>query len=106
MVAMCCLDWGAQHCVGYIDELAFQNDSETKKVDMKIKSNKKGFELLNKAKYPSKLNVPEKKLSTLKDIWYGDEINKVRNIHKKKLLENLNVCKNCSLMDTYKWKEI
>ena len=91
MVAMCCLDWGAQHCVGYIDELAFQNDSK-QKVDMKIKSNKKGFEVLNKAKYPSKLNVPEK-LSTLKDIWYDDEINKVRNIHKKKLLENLNVCK-------------
>ena len=66
MVAMCCLDWGAQHCVGYIDELAFQNDSETKKVDMKIKSNKKGFELLNKAKYPSKLNVPEKKIKYFK----------------------------------------
>ena len=31
MVAMCCLDWGAQHCVGYIDELAFQNDSKQKK---------------------------------------------------------------------------
>ena len=73
---------GAQHCVGYIDELAFKMIPKQKS-SMKIKSNKKGFELLNKAKYPSKLNVPEKKLSTLKDIWYGDEINKVRNIHKR-----------------------
>ena len=57
MVAMCCLDWGAQHWWS-IDNLFFKM-IRNKKVDMKIKSNKKGFELLNKAKYPSKLNVPE-----------------------------------------------
>jgi len=106
MVAMCCLDWGAQHCVGYVDELAYQNDIENDKVNEKIQKGQRGFELLKNAKYSPKYNVPQKKISTLKEIWYGKEIDAVREIHKKKLLDKLDVCKKCSFMDTYKWKKI
>lgn len=106
MVAMCCMDWGAQHCVGYLDELGFKNDLELDNVYKNIKNNKKGFQLLKKAKYPLKYNLPEKKISTLKEIWYGNEINFIRNIHKEIKLNTLDVCKNCSFVDTYKWKLI
>ena len=106
MVAMCCLDWSAQHCVGYVDELAYQNDIENNKVNEKIQKGQRGFELLKNAKYSPKYNVPQKKISTLKEIWYGKEIDAVREVHKKKLLDKLDVCKKCSFMDTYKWKKI
>jgi|TARA_B110000483_G_C18118577_1_gene512633 hypothetical protein len=56
--------------------------------------------------YTAKYNVPQKKISTLKEIWYSKEINAVREIHKKKLLDKLDICKKCSFMDTYKWKKI
>ena len=106
MVAMCCLDWGAQYCVGYLDELAYQNQKEIEKVKTNIDNKKKGFELLKNAKYPNKYNTPEKKVSSLKEIWNGGEINKVREIHKKKQLDKLEICKKCPYTETYEWAEI
>ena len=72
----------------------------------KIKSNKKGFELLKDAKRPKKFREPEKKLSTLKEIWNGDELKRIRMIHKEKKLNNIAICKNCDFTDTYEWKKI
>ena len=105
MVAMCCHDWGAQHCIGYIDKEAFNNDNETKKVVENINLKKKGFELLENAKEPKKYNVPEKKVSTLSEIWRGESINKVRSVHKFGDIDSLMVCKKCSFKDTFKWKK-
>jgi MoaA/NifB/PqqE/SkfB family radical SAM enzyme len=105
-VAMCCLDWGAQHCLGYIDKSAFDIDKTINDLENKIKSNKKGFELLKDAKRPKKFREPKKKLSTLKAIWGGDELNRIRMIHKEKKLNTIAICKNCDFTDTHEWKKI
>jgi len=105
-VAMCCLDWGAQHCLGYIDKSAFDIDKTINDLEKKIKSNKKGFELLKDAERPKKFKEPSKRLTTLKEIWGGDELNEIRQIHKKKKLNDIAICKNCDFTDTYEWKKI
>ena len=105
-VAMCCMDWGAQHCVGYLDKKAFDIKKTLKNLKDKIDKNKKGFELLKNAKYPKEYNNPLEKIDTIKSIWNGKEMNKIRNLHKKKELDKIAICKGCDFTDTYIWKEI
>ena len=31
-VGMCCHDWGAQHCIGYLDSKAFNEDKEIEEI--------------------------------------------------------------------------
>ena len=45
-------DWGARHCLGYVNEKAFAEESEIEKIRKAIEKNKKGFELLRLAKNP------------------------------------------------------
>ena len=48
-----------------------------------------------------------KKIETLNEIWTGKEINKIRNLHKKKDLDSIPICRNCDFTkDTYSWVEI
>ena len=103
---MCCMDWGAQHCVGYMDESGYDIQKTLDDLKKKIDSNKKGFELLKNAKYPKNYNEPKKRVETLNNIWTGEEINKIRNLHKKKDLNSIDVCKKCDFTDTYSWIEI
>jgi len=105
-VGMCCHDWGAQHCIGYLDKRAFNEKIEIEKLEKSILNNKKGFELLRKTSRPRVYNSPKPKVSNLNEIWHGDDLNKVRSIHSKKKLEELDVCKNCTFKDTYEWYEI
>lgn len=105
-VAMCCMDWGAQHCIGYIDDKAFNIEKTLNDLKAKIDSNKKGFELLKNAKYPKKFNEPEKKISSLKEIWNGKEINNIRNLHKTNSLNDVEICKQCDFKFTYEWEQI
>lgn len=105
-VAMCCMDWGAQHCVGYVDNSGFDVDKTLNDLKKKINSNKKGFELLKNAAYPKKYNEPNNKVQTIKEIWNGSEINHVRNMHKKEQVNNIEICKKCDFTDTYVWDEI
>ena len=105
-VGMCCYDWGATHTVGYVDKLAFENGDKEylnvkKKADIKIK----GFEMMN-LEMPKKNNLPEKKVQSLKKIWYGKEINKVRKAHIEDKASEVNICKTCPFKETYKWKKI
>ena len=105
-VGMCCYDWGATHTVGYVDKLAFENGDKEylnvkKKADIKIK----GFEMMN-LEMPKKHNLPEKKVQSLKKIWYGKEINKVRKAHIEDKASEVNICKTCPFKETYKWKKI
>ena len=44
-VAMCCMDWGAKHPVGYADARGFKNTKDYLQVFDRIKDKKKGFEL-------------------------------------------------------------
>ena len=54
---------------------------------------------------PEKYNEPELKISNLKDIWYGDELKKVRDCHNQGKQNSLSVCKNCTYKDSYHWEK-
>ena len=103
-VGMCCHDWGAKHCIGYLDKKAFKDDS-LKDVEKKITQNKKGFELLSKAKMPKNYNSPDKKVSALKEIWNGDELNKVRKLHSMNKVNDVEICKGCTFKNSYNGKK-
>ena len=106
-VGMCCHDWGAKHCIGYLDEEGIKSyDKDLTQVFNSTKSNKKGFELLKNIKMPEKLNTPDRKISTLKEIWHGKELKKVRDMHLQKKINNIEICKNCSYKESYHWKKI
>ena len=105
-VGMCCHDWGAQHCIGYVDKRAFQENVVIDDLEKSILKNKKGFELLKNAKKPQKFNTPEKKVQNIYEIWNGDELNKIRLLHKSKELNKIDICKDCNFKDTYKWSKI
>ena len=106
-VGMCCHDWGAKHCIGYLNDDGYQKyESDLKKVFQDTQSNKKGFELLKKAKTPSNYNTPPEELSTLDEIWRGKELFKVRKCHYQKTVDDLEVCKKCTFRDTYDWEKV
>jgi len=102
-VAMCCEDWGAKHPVGYVDQKTFNNKKDYLEVMKRVKENKKGFELLKNIKMPEKLNSPKRHVKKIKDIWFGDEIDKVRKKHIYNESEKIKICKNCTTKDVYKW---
>lgn len=105
-VSMCCYDWGSMHPVGYVDQLAIETgDKEFIKIKKQADNKKKGFEMMN-LKMPTKFNEPKTKISTLKEIWHGDEINKVRKLHLENKLEKVTICKKCPFKDTYDWKKV
>lgn len=104
-VAMCCMDWGAKHPVGYVNELGFNNTKDYKQVLDSIQKKKKGFELLDKAKMPDDYNPKIKKeKNNLSDIWYGKEIDYVRKAQFENQAEKLKICKNCTFQNIYEWK--
>ena len=92
-VGMCCHDWGARHGIGYLSKEAFNEENDKQEVVKKINKNQKGFQLLKDAKNPKNLNEPEKKIQTLKDIWQGKELEKVRNFHENEKIDSIPVCK-------------
>jgi MoaA/NifB/PqqE/SkfB family radical SAM enzyme len=102
-VAMCCYDWGASYPVGYTNAMAFNNDKDYEKVIDSVNKNKKGFELLKNIKISKSFNNPKKEVLNLKQIWYGNEIGKVRNFHISNKGEEVNICSNCSFKDVYAW---
>jgi len=104
-VSMCCYDWGSMHPVGYVSELSFVNESgDLEEVMKKSKAKKKGFEMMNLS-MPQKFNYPEKKVESIKEIWFGKEINKVRNAHIKNKIETVEICKKCPFKETYDWQK-
>ena len=105
-VGMCCHDWGAQHGIGFVDKKAFNNKKTVLDIDNKIKNKKKGFELLFNAKKPMNFNEPEHKVESLKEIWTGNELNKVRRSHYNQKVDEVPVCKGCTFKDTYEWEKI
>ena len=105
-VGMCCHDWGAQHGIGFVNEKAFNNKNIISDIDNKIKDKKKGFELLYRAKKPFHFNEPEHKVESLKEIWKGKELNKIRHSHYNEKVDEVPVCKGCTFKDTYEWEKI
>lgn len=105
-VSMCCYDWGSMHPIGYVSELSFVNETrDLEEVMKKSKAQKKGFEMMNLS-MPQKFNCPEKKVESIKEIWFGKEINKVRNAHIKNKIETVKICKKCPFKETYDWQKV
>jgi MoaA/NifB/PqqE/SkfB family radical SAM enzyme len=105
-VGMCCHDWGAKHCIGYLDKQAFNEEKVLNDLEKSIKINKKGFELLKNAKKPKNLSSIKKKVEDISDVWCGSEITKIRNIHAKQKANEIEICKGCVSTDTYEWFKI
>ena len=82
---MCCYDWGSTHPVGFLSDESFDDpDKPYREIMGKVEKKHQGFELLQAVEIPPTHNFPEKEVSTIKDLWEGDELNKVRQFHKKK----------------------
>ena len=96
---------GSMHPVGYVDDLALKIEICHMKIKKKADENKKGFELMN-LELPKKFNQPETKISTLKEIWNGNEINHVRKHHVENDLEKIKIFQKCPFKDTYDWKKV
>jgi MoaA/NifB/PqqE/SkfB family radical SAM enzyme len=105
-VGMCCHDWGASHGIGYLSEEAHQEEEDKKAVLKKIINNQKGFELLKGAKKLKNFNEPSNKIQNLREIWNGQELQKVRRKHEDFKIDEVPVCKNCTFKDTYSWEKI
>ena len=106
-VGMCCYDWGSKHPVGFVSSASFDEpDKEYEKIIDKVKKQHKGFELLQNVKLPQTYNHPPTKVQTIKDLWIGDELNKVREKHQNGALDEVGICKKCSFKDTYDWVEV
>ena len=103
-VAMCCYDWGAKHPIGYTNSKSFNNDEDYLSIFNKVKKKEKGFELLDKVVMPKKFNSPKRNVQTIKEIWFGQEINKVRQDHINCNGTNTEICKNCTFKDVYNWE--
>ena len=78
---------------------------QNKKVKQKSDSKVKGFEMM-KLSLPKELNKPNQEIKSLKEIWFGNEINKVRSKHVEDGLTSIEICKKCTFKETYKWKKI
>ncbi len=105
-VSMCCYDWGSMHPVGYVDQLAIDvGEKEYEKVKKKADLNERGFDLMN-LKMPEVFNEPKKEVKTIKEIWFGDEINHVRKKHTENSLEDVKICKGCPFKETYDWMKL
>ena len=55
---------------------------------------------------PKKNNLPKKEVQNLKDIWHGEDINKVRKAHIENQAGSIDICKVCPFKETYKWKKL
>ena len=44
-----------------------------------------------------KNNLPDAKVSKIKDIWYGKDINAVRKAHVDNKANSIDICKSCPL---------
>ena len=62
--------------------------------------------MLQNVKIAPVYNDPPKEVQTIKDLWVGDEINKVREKHQHGGVDDLQICKGCTYKNTYNWIEV
>ena len=55
---------------------------------------------------PKNYNNPDKKVSELKEIWSGEELNKVRELHSMNKVNDVEICKGCTFKNSYEWEKI
>ena len=105
-VGMCCIDWGATHPVGFVDRCAFENSDVYKTIKDRATKGKKGYELLNDVVVKENTGNCDHTITNLKDIWYGSEIQNVRETQYRCQLDEISICSKCSSPDTYRWEKI
>ena len=104
---MCCYDWGAQHPIGFTDNLAIQHgESEYSTVAAKVEAQAKGFEAMKNLALPRLLNQPDPVVQTLADLWRGKEIARVRQAQISNRPQDLDVCRQCPFKETYTWDAV
>jgi MoaA/NifB/PqqE/SkfB family radical SAM enzyme len=105
--SMCCYDWGSQHPVGYVDSKAIETgESEYEAIVAKVLAGAAGFEQMPKVALPRLLNRPAPVVRTLRDIWYGSDIDFVRRCHVEGHAGDLEVCRTCQFKETYRWEKL
>ena len=55
---------------------------------------------------PKNYNNPDKKVSELKEIWSGEELNKVRELPSRNNVNDVEICKGCTFKKSYEWEKI
>ena len=69
---MCCNDWGNEHPLGYLASSGWKNGlQDYDAVLKKIQAGHRGFALMSAARMPEPYNRPERKVSSLAEIWSG-----------------------------------
>ena len=48
-------------------------------------------------------DIDLKEIKSIKEIWFGEEINHVRKKHTENALEDVKICKGCPFKETYDW---
>lgn len=103
-VSMCCYDWGSEYPIGYVDAEAFeQGDRQYEAVLEKAKAGSRGFEKLANITMPKRYVEPPTRVQTLREIWYGDLVNHVRQEHVEGRLDSVPICHACPFKETYRW---
>ena len=106
-VSMCCYDWGSEYPIGYADAEAFADgDRPYQQVLEKAKAGARGFEPLAKIQMPRRFSKPPHVVQTLRDIWYGDIVNDVRQRHVEGRGDSVPVCHACPFKETYRWVKV
>ncbi len=107
-VSMCCYDWGSEHPVGYTDQSGYKTYAkDLNAIQDSIDRGKAGFaEFMSTARYPNSNVKPLEKVETLKQIWFGDNIDRVRQKHCSDKVGEVAICTRCPFKETYNWTEI
>lgn len=106
IVSMCCYDWGSSYPVGYVLSRAFEGKRDISSVVDSINNGKRGFTLMSNAKVLQPMIEIDKKVQSLKEIWEGENVEKVRRAHVNRNLSEISICKNCKFKETYSWQRI
>jgi len=107
MVCMCCYDWGCQYPVGCLNEKALEEgDKSLKTIVEKIKTRKKGYEGMSNAKMCKPFVKLTEHNQHIKEIWAGEILGAVRQMHVTGKLEDVPICKKCKFKETYQWEKL
>jgi len=104
--SMCCYDYGIEYPIGYLDERPIlEGERAYRNVFEKAKAGEKGYEPLKNIRLPKRLTSPPKHVQTIKEVWNGDIIDRVRKMHIEGKIEDVSICRGCPFKETYRWEK-
>ncbi|MBN2232666.1 MAG: radical SAM protein [Deltaproteobacteria bacterium] len=106
-VCMCCYDWETSSPVGYLDVRAWERgDRDTQAVIDRIRTGRRGYRRMTGAALPPRYLDPPQRITTLREIWYGEPLNDIRRQHIEGHIDENPLCRNCTFKETFDWIEI